>query len=498
MALPTTRYNFKGAKKETAEIVSSIGQAIFTQARVSFEAASQAVVPDVASMVAELTDDLASGQLERFGQGLQKVDKLVNELGIDIGKYNKGLGEFLEERQKKAAISEETVNELRTQNIKAQVNEFGEVVILTRTQIEEQQNLLKEQNAEIKNSQKVIEDFSKIQQSGGELTAEQNQELVAANNNVIKTTEQRASTMAALNLTEAEDKRGFFQRLSDGIEEYIPDGLSSVGQAFTDGLMAPINAVKDLGKMFGSILKFGKNLPKLLKGFAAGLFGALMAMLPYLLIVGAVVLAIMAVIKIFDYFGIGLDDIINGLIKFKDFLFELPGKIADGFKTIFTKIQNFFIDAINGVISLINKIPGIEIEKLDRKELPQEEGKTDYSKVEMAPPGADPKDLTAGEQDAAFQSQANIVTAGEEQDNAFNVTPQEEGGGFFDKFKSFFKSKPSNNEYMPVDTQTQATGGNAVIDNSVKTVNTNNQNQSINISSRNNDATIFRTSDLAV
>jgi len=31
MALPTTRYNFKGAKKETAEIVSSIGQAIFSQ-----------------------------------------------------------------------------------------------------------------------------------------------------------------------------------------------------------------------------------------------------------------------------------------------------------------------------------------------------------------------------------------------------------------------------------------------------------------------------------
>ena len=139
MALPTTRYNFKGAKKETAVIVSSIGQAIFTQARVSFEAASQAVVPDVASMVAELTDDLASGQLVRFGEGLKKVDKLVNELGIDIGKYNKGLGEFLEERQKKAIVSEETVNELRTQNIKAQVNEFGEVVILTRTQIEEQQ-----------------------------------------------------------------------------------------------------------------------------------------------------------------------------------------------------------------------------------------------------------------------------------------------------------------------------------------------------------------------
>jgi len=358
MALPTTRYNFKGAKKETAEIVSSIGQAIFTQARVSFEAASQAVVPDVASMVAELTDDLASGQLERFSEGLKKVDKLVNELGIDIGNYSKELGEFLQRRQEKSIISEETVNQLRTQNIKAQVNEVGEVVILTRTQIEEQQNLLKEQNAEIKNSQKVIENFSKIQQSSGELTAEQNQELVAANNNVIKTTEQRAGTLASLNMTEEENRRGFFERLGDGISEYIPEGLSDVGSAFTEGLMAPINAVKDLGMMFGSILKFGKNLPKLLKGFAAGLLGALMAMLPYLLIVGAVVLAIMGLMKILDHFGIGLDDIINGLISFKDFILELPGKIADGFKSIFTKIQNFFIDAINGVISLINKIPG--------------------------------------------------------------------------------------------------------------------------------------------
>ena len=497
MALPTTRYNFKGAKKETAEIVSSIGKAIFSQARVSFEAASKAVVPDIASMVSEITDDLSAGPLDRFSDGLKKVDKLVNELGVDIGKYSKELGEFLQRRQEKSIVSEETVNQLRTQNIIAQVNEVGEVVILTKTQIEEQQNLLKEQNAEIKKSQKVIEDYSNIQKKGGELTAVQSQELVEANNNVIKTTEQRADTMASLNLTEAEDKRTFFQRLGDGINEYVPEGLSDIGSAFTEGLMAPFNAIKDMGILFGSMLKPLKLLPKMLKGFAAGLFGALMAMLPYLLIVGAVVLAIMGLMKILDHFGIGLDDIINGLISFKDFLFELPGKIADGFKTIFTKIQNFFIDAINGVISLINKIPGIEIEKLDRKELPQEEGTTDYTKVEMAPPGADPKDMTAGEQDAAFQSQANILTAGEEQDNAFNVTPQEEDMGFFEKLKNKFKSKPSNNEYMPVDTQTQS-GGNSIIDNSVKTVNQSNTTQSTGLSSRNDDATIFRTSDIAV
>ena len=479
MALPTTRYNFKDAKKETAEIVSSIGQAIFTQARVSFEAASQAVVPDVASMVAELTDDLASGQLERFGQGLQKVDKLVNELGIDISKYNKGLGKFLEERQKKAAISEETVNELRTQNIKAQVNEFGEVVILTKTQIEEQQNLLKEQNAEIKKSQKVIEDYSNIQKKGGELTAEQSQELVEANKNVIKTTEQRADTMASLNLTEAEDKRGFFQRLGDDISEYVPDGLSDVGSAFTEGLMAPINAVKDLGIMFGSILKFGKNLPKLLKGFAVGLMGALIAMLPYLLIAGAIVIALIALKKGFDLVVDNLDVIKQKLSDFGDAVMEIPGKISDFFTSIFAKIKNFFIDAINGVIGLLNKIPGVEIEK-----------------IEKDPEGID--NSSVGDQDAAFSAgMLDNTSVTEAQDNAFNVVPNtsdNEGGGFFSKFKNMFKSKPANNEYMPISAQSQA-GGSNIIDNSVKTVNQNNTTQSTGLSSRNNDLSLFRTND---
>ena len=187
MALPSTRYNFAGGKKEVAEIVSGIGQAIFTQARVSFETAAKAVVPDVPAMIQEITDDLSAGPLNRFSEGLKKVDTLVNKLGVNLEDYSKELSEFLKLRQEKSIVSEETVNQLRTQNIKAQVNEFGEVVIMTRTQIEEQQTLLKEQNKEIKNSQKVIEDYANIQKKGGTLTEEQNQELIDANKNVIKT-----------------------------------------------------------------------------------------------------------------------------------------------------------------------------------------------------------------------------------------------------------------------------------------------------------------------
>ena len=130
------------------------------------------------------------------------------------------------------------------------------------------------------------------------------------------------------------------------------------------------------------------------------------------------------------------------------------------------------------MIGLINKIPGIEIEKVDRKELPQEEG-TDYSKVTMAAPGAGNFDTT---------------TATEQQDNAFLVPPTaNEGMSFMEKMKT----SPVNNEYLPT-SSTSSASSNAIIDNSVKTVNQNNTTQAMAIGSRNDDNTIFRTSDIAV
>jgi len=212
--------------------------------------------------------------------------------------------------------------------------------------------------------------------------------------------------------------------------------------------------------------------------------GALIAMLPYLLIAGAIVIALIALKKGFDLVVDNLDVIKQKLSDFGDAVMAIPGKIADFFTGIFTKVKNFFIDAINGVIDLINKFkPGKDIEKIAKDPVPSE------------------ADMTPGEQDSAFTAgNLDNTSVAEAQDNAFNVVPNtsdNEGGGFFSKFKNMFKSKPANNEYMPISAQSQA-GGSNIIDNSVKTVNQNNQTQSTGLSSRNDDATIFRTSDIAV
>jgi len=370
MALPKVRYNFEGGKKEVAEIVKDIGQAIFTSARASFESAAKVVVPSVPQMVQEITDDLSAGPLQRFSEGLKKVDTLVNKLGVNLEDYSKELAQFLKLRQEKSIQSEETVNQLRTQNIIAQVNEFGEVAILTRTQIEEQEQSLKTLNKEIKTSQKVIDDYAKIQKRGGTLNKEQQKDLIEANDKVIKKTEERAQILNVLNKTESEDTRTFREKAGDAIEKYVPDGLRDIGSAFTEGLMAPFNAIKDLGLMFGNLLKPLKLLPKLLKGFTVGLLGALAAMVPYLLIAGAVVLAIVALKKGFDLLMENIDTVKDKLSNFADAIMEIPQKISDFFTGIFTKIKNFFIDMINSVITLLNDklgFLGVDIKKLEKE-----------------------------------------------------------------------------------------------------------------------------------
>ena len=476
MALPTITAS---GSNEVESVVAEIGQAIIKRAKISIETAASAVVPSIPEMVAEITEDLKSGPMNRFAEGLKKLDKLVDNLGGNISDYSKELAGFLRDREEKTIRSEQTITELRKSNIIAEVNKItGTVEILSKAQIEKQENRLEKLNSERETLGERLEKNRKLVQEEGKATKKRKDDIKKTQDKILKNEEERIQILQTLNKEESGREQSFREKTNDFVEKYVPDGLRDIGATFSEGLMQPFTVIKDLGMTFGNLLKPLKLLPKLLKGFTAGLLGALMAMLPYLLIVGAVVVAIMGLMKILDHFGIGLDDIINGLISFKDFILELPGKIADGFKTIFTKIQNFFIDAINGVIGLINKIPGIEIEKIDRKELNQSEP-TDFSKVEMAAPGAGNFDTTS---------------ATEQQDNAFLVpTTPDNGMSFMERMKT----SPVNNDYLPT-TSTPSSNSNAIIDNSVKTVNQNNTTQSIGISSRNDDATIFRTSDIAV
>tara|TARA_B100000424_G_C22916160_1_gene487475 strand:+ start:105 stop:1550 length:1446 start_codon:yes stop_codon:yes gene_type:complete len=470
MALPQVRFNFKGGKKEVAEAVKDIGQAIFNQTRISFESAAKMVVPSIPDMVTEIIDDLSSGPLDRFSQGIKKVDRLINELGVDIEKYSKELAGFLKLRQEKSIKSEETVNELREKNIIAQVNRMGDVEILNRQQIEEQNNNLVTYNREIREAEKVIQNLSKRQQKGRELDETQQKDLIAANKTLVETTEKRNKTLTVLNKTETEDTRSFRDKFDDTIENYVPDGLRDIGAAFTEGLTAPFTAIKELGIGFMGMLKPLKLLPKMLLMFSTGVVSAVISLAPFIGIAAAVILGIIALTAAILYVRNNFDELQEKLSNFGNKIMEIPGQISDFFKSIFTKIKNFFIDAINSVIGLVNKLPGVEIEKLERE-----------------PEQIDTPVLTQEQKDAKVamtDDSAYIVPNREDT----SITGEDGNEPMFEKFKNLLKMLKPDAALAPA-IEVGATGSGAtIIDNSVKSVNQNNNQQSISLDTRNNDS----------
>jgi len=115
MALPTLADKIDAVedKIEKESIISDIATAVFKSAKISMESAAKAVVPSVPEMVNEVLDDLKSGSIQKFNLAMDKLDKLVNKLGIDLRQYNKELANFAARREEKITKSEEKIQLLK-------------------------------------------------------------------------------------------------------------------------------------------------------------------------------------------------------------------------------------------------------------------------------------------------------------------------------------------------------------------------------------------------
>ena len=109
-------------KDEVQKVISEIATAVFKSAKVSLDSAAKAVIPSVPQMVDDVLEDLKSGSIQKFNLAMDKLDKLVITLGIDLKKYNKELANFAKRREEKIIISEEKIQTLRENNIIASKN----------------------------------------------------------------------------------------------------------------------------------------------------------------------------------------------------------------------------------------------------------------------------------------------------------------------------------------------------------------------------------------
>ena len=121
----TVSENDSGAVKN--EIVK-LGQAIFDKTNSSLKSATQSVIGDVPTMIKSLTEEIERGPVDSFGNAMNKLIKITQELGINLYDYNEGLAKSVEEFTGNQEKLEKKLNELREQGIQAEINEKGNAV----------------------------------------------------------------------------------------------------------------------------------------------------------------------------------------------------------------------------------------------------------------------------------------------------------------------------------------------------------------------------------
>ena len=300
-------------KGQVQEIVADIATAVFKSAKVSMESAAKAVIPSVPDMVDEVLKDLQSGSVRTFNLALDKLDKLVQKLGIDLKDYSKELANFQTKREEKLIKSETKIQALKEKNIIATIEKSGDIKILSQTEIRTRQDNLRALEKNIAEMEKSLEKDRKLLQENNKLktTAQANKKQeILEKSAKLEENKQKADDERQVLGSRGEEQPGIFQRGREGVsnfvDEYVPTPIADVGSAFVEGLMGPVNAVKELGSVFGGLLKPLKLLKPLftgliggLKKFALGLKAAFVSMLPYIAIVALVGLALYGLYKVY-------------------------------------------------------------------------------------------------------------------------------------------------------------------------------------------------------
>lgn len=318
MALPTTRYNFQGGKKEVAEAVQELGQAIFNSAKVSIASAAKSVVPSIPNAIKDITQEIERGPINNFDKSLEKLNNLVSNLGVSLEDYNKDLARFLKEREDRIVESEKKVEQLRIQNVTSEVNRVtGEVNILSKKEIEKKKQNVEFLNNLINQEEKALKKNTKVLQEKDDLSDKEvaSRKIFISNQTqkVADLKEQREKELDVLG--RPEESRGF----EGSADRYVPAPLMDIFSSIKEGFLAPITAVKEIGLAFGEFAKplrlvvdIFKPLLANLKKFVVGLAASVVAFLPYLAIGAAVVAALFglykAIQKIAGFFGFGKSD----------------------------------------------------------------------------------------------------------------------------------------------------------------------------------------------
>jgi len=271
-----------GAKSAVEKEITALGKVIFEKASVGLKSATQAVVSNVPEMISDLTRQIESGSIENFNVAINKLNNLIDKLGINLSDYNKELANTVNRFRGKQEELQTELARLREQGIRAEIDEERNVIsIITKERLKELEKEKQTNKESIETNKKEIEERQKLlnltdkelkskEKSRDELELDiKNRAL--ANENLEKENrliDERTNTTA-----DTGRDMGGFSKLAELKEAFmvIPDtinevagGFAQFGKSLMSGfkqfLFAPLKTIGRLFKTIGNIFRSARAL----------------------------------------------------------------------------------------------------------------------------------------------------------------------------------------------------------------------------------------------
>ena len=315
----------------------------------------------VRNLASEISAQAESGSIAKFEEALNKTEKILQKLGINLDNFNKGLASRIKQLGEQKVKAEAEVQELREKNIAAEVKVIREgkefridTQILTRKEIKERTRELQLQIKQTdKREKEVIKQREKLLRQDT-LSQDDKQKIIADEKEI---TQKRAA------IAREQDILGGGQTVDTGGNRLeMPPMLAG----FVDALKTPFTAIGEAGSQLkDTIMGIGETFMFLGKGSLLVLTKAFKALAfilkPIPLAIGAAIAgAVFMIIKFKDKIGDFVDAVKTIPGKIKDFFTEAFSKIKNFISDTIISLQNVFIKLFNGMIKLYNSIPVLD------------------------------------------------------------------------------------------------------------------------------------------
>ena len=216
----------------------------------------------VRNLANEISAQAESGSIAKFEQALNKTEKIVDKLGINLDDFNKGLASRIKQLGEQKVKAEAEVQELREKNIAAEVKVIREgkefridTQILTRKEIKERTRELQLQIKQTdKREREVVKEREKLLRQDT-LSQENKQKIIADEKEI---TQRRAA------IAREQDILGGGQTVDTGGNRLeMPPMLAG----FVDALKTPFTAIGEAGlQLKDTIMGIGETFMFLGKG----------------------------------------------------------------------------------------------------------------------------------------------------------------------------------------------------------------------------------------